>query len=167
VSAYEVSDVHIDAMLTAGLRLSAASGDDPLTWFWPAIDADSDRGSWTSAELQRQAAQRRRALTPATAGRVGAILLAENRRSVDHRYDEQVWEEPYLFTDLPGDPDPVIILKAINCYRYQACEHPGWATSEAAAFCDALAALAIACLPGYERAPWEITDPQVFVTAYR
>jgi hypothetical protein len=143
VSAFVVSTVHIDAMLTAGLRLEQPYGRDPLVWFWPAIDAASDRGSWTSEELQHQARQRRRELTHASAGRVGAMLLAENRRSVDHRYDEQEWEEPYLFHALPGVPDPVIVLKAIACYRYQSCEHPDWPASEAAA-------------------PWEIDDAQVF-----
>jgi len=162
VSAFVVSTVHIDAMLTAGLRLEQPYGRDPLVWFWPAIDAGSDRGSWTSQELQHQARQRRRELTHASAGRVGAMLLAENRRSVDHRYDEQEWEEPYLFHALPGVPDPVIVLKAIACYRYQSCEHPDWPDSEAAAFCQALQSRSITCLPGYAAAPWEIDDAQVF-----
>ncbi len=145
MSAFVVSTVHIDAMLTAGLRLEQPYGRDPLVWFWPAIDAASDRGSWTSEELQHQARQRRRELTHASAGRVGAMLLAENRRSVDHRYDEQEWEEPYLFHAL-----------------YQSCEHPDWPDSEAAAFCQALQSRSITCLPGYAAAPWEIDDAQVF-----
>jgi hypothetical protein len=167
MSAFVVSTVHIDAMLTAGLRFGPPSGARLMTWFWPALDAASDRGGWTSAQLLRQARERRRELTTQTAGRVGAMLLAENRRSVDHRYDEQEWEEPYLFTPLSGVPDPVIVLKAIACYRYQACEHPGWPSSEAAAFCDALQTRAIGCLPGYAAAPWEIDDPRVFSTAGR
>jgi hypothetical protein len=167
MSAFVVSTVHIDAMLTAGLRLRTAYTHSPLTWFWPAIDAGSQRGSWTSEELQCQARERRRQLTIQTAGRVGAMLLAENRRSVDHRYDEQEWEEPYLFTALPGRPDPVVVLKAINCYRYQSCEHPGWGSSEAFAFCDALRERAIGCLSGYDAAPWEIDDPHVFLTTAR
>jgi hypothetical protein len=164
MSAFVVSAVHIDAMLTAGLRLDPPHGARPLTWFWPQIDAASDPGSWTSEELLRQARERRRELTEQTAGPVGAMLRAENRRSVDHRYDEQEWEQPYLFTELPGRPDPVVVLKAIACYRYQSCEHPGWRSSEAVAFCDALQARAIDCLPGYNTAPWEINDPAVFST---
>jgi hypothetical protein len=163
MSASMLAKAHIDVLLTAGLR-SASGWRGPLTWFWPAIDADSDRGSWTSAELQEQATQRRRLLTPQTAGRVGALLLAENRRSVDHRYDETEWEEPYLFEPVPGWPDPVIVLKAIACYEYQSCEHPGWRTSEAHAFCQALRARAISLLPGYDQAPWDINDRTVFHT---
>lgn len=163
MSAFVVSTVHIDAMLTAGLRLPTAYVSSPLLWFWPTIDAASDPGSWTSDELQRQAMERRHRLTEQTAGQVGAMLLAENRRSVDHRYNEQEWEEPYLFTALPGRPDPVVVLKAIACYRYQSCEHPGWPSSEAYAFCDALRERAINCLPGYAAAPWEIDDAHVFI----
>jgi hypothetical protein len=57
-----------------------------------------------------------------------------------------------------------VVLKAIDCYRYQSCEHPGWASSEAQQFCLALQALAINHLPGYDQAPWDITDPNVFTT---
>jgi hypothetical protein len=162
MSAFVLSKTHIDVLITAGLRF-ASGGRGPLTWYWPAIDADSDRGSWTSAELQEQANKRRRLLTTQTAGRVGALLLAENRRSIDHRYDETEWEEPYLFEPAPGWQDPVIVLKAIACYEYQSCEHPGWETSEAHAFCQALRARTISLLPGYDEAPWDITDRQVFL----
>src|SRR5262249_54372168 len=130
-------------------------------------DAASDPGSWTSDELQRLGRQRRRELTRQTVGRVGAMLLAENRRSVDHRYNEQEWEQPYLFTELPGRPDPVVVLKPVACYRYQSCEHPDWRTSDAAAFCDALQDRATRCLPGYATAPWEIDDTQVFTRTRR
>lgn len=163
MSAFILSKTHIDVLITAGLRYSSG-WRGPLTWYWPAIDAESDRGNWTSAELQEQARQRRRSLTRKTAGRVGAVLLAENRRSVDHRYDETEWEEPYVFEQVPGWPDPVIILKAIACYEYQSCEHPGWRTSEARAFCQALQGRAITLLPGYDEAPWDINDRTVFGT---
>jgi len=166
MSAFVVDTVHIDALLTAGLRLPH-DWQRPLAWFWPVLDAATDRGSWTSDELLDQARPRRRRLTDSTAGRVGAMLLAENRRSVDHRYDEQEWEQPYLFTAIPGIPDPVVVLKAIDCYRYQSCEHPGWASSEAQQFCLALQALAVTHLPGYDQAPWPITDPTVFTAADR
>jgi hypothetical protein len=164
MSAFVVSTVHIDAMLTAGLRLHLPYGDRPLRWWWPEIDAPSDRGSWTSAEAQRQASERERTLTPDSAGRVGAMLLAENRRSMDHRYNEEELEEPYLFRELPRVPDPIVVLKAIDGYRYQSCEHPIWAGSEAAAFCAALQERAIQCLPSYAEAPWGIehADEVVF-----
>jgi len=106
MSAFEVGVNHIDAMLTAGMRF-AYDGHSPLTWFWPEVDAATNRGDWTSAEAGKQARDRRRQLNPDTAGRVGAVLLAENRRSVDHRYDETEIEQPYNFTPLLDQPDPV------------------------------------------------------------
>ncbi|MGH3857934.1 MAG: hypothetical protein ACRDR6_31490, partial [Pseudonocardiaceae bacterium] len=97
-------------------------------------------------------AQRERALTAATAGRVGAVLLAENARR-----DELDWEPVYLFHPLPGAPDPLVVLKAIACRQYQSCEHPGWLDSEARVFCQALRAVTIPALPGYHQAPgWPI-----------
>ena len=111
-------------------------------------------------------APRRRELTPETANQVGAMLAAENRRSVDHRYNETEMEDFYTFTRYPGSCDsvtpgtpgldPVQVLKAIACYEYQSCEHPEWETSEAHEFCQAVRHATIDRLPGYEAAAWEI-----------
>ncbi|MDR7277645.1 hypothetical protein [Catenuloplanes atrovinosus] len=161
MSAFVVSDDHIDALLTAGLHSRG------LRWFWPEIDAASDRGNWTSAALQAQSEQRRRELTIDTAGRVGAVLLAENQRSVNHRYDEEELEIPYLFRPVPGTPDPVTTLRIIASYEYQACEHPGWRSSEAYAICDALRHAAIATLPGYAAAPGIVTGRDIFTASRR
>ncbi len=100
MSAFVVSDDHIDALLTAGLHSRG------LRWFWPEIDAASDRGNWTSAALQAQSEQRRRELTIDTAGRVGAVLLAENQRSVNHRYDEEELENSLPISAGPRHPRP-------------------------------------------------------------
>lgn len=158
MSVFVVHTAHVHALLTAGLHYGA--GGEPVMWQWPWIDAPADRGDWTSPAARDQAAQRYRRLTRESAGRVGAVLLAENRRSVDHRHDEQRWEEPYVFVPLPVPPPPVVVLKAIVCYVYQSCEHPQWSDSEAREFCDALTIRAISRLPGYDTAPWEITRYQ-------
>lgn len=154
MSAFMVGKVHIDALVTAGLG-KPGTGTVRLRWFYPALDR-------TKSYLEQQ--DRRRELTSETAGRVGAMLLAENMRSVNHRYDEDELEEPYLFSRLPGTADPVQVLKALDCYEYQACEHAEWPTSEAAQFCDALRRRMIKRLAGYEAAAYEITDPHVFLT---
>jgi hypothetical protein len=153
MSAFMVSTVHIDALITAGLEDPAAG---PLRWFFPALDR-------TKGYLEHEGS--RRELTYESAGRVGAMLLAENVRSVNHRYSEDELEEPYLFTRLAGTADPVQVLKAVDCYEYQACEHDEWPTSEAAAFCDALRRRMVHRIAGYETAAWEINDPDVFLTA--
>lgn len=69
------------------------------------------------------------------------------------------------FRELPGYPDPVVVLKAVTCYEYQACETPEWEDSEAFAFCQSLKDTCFRRLPGYEDAPWAIDDRQVFTVS--
>lgn len=152
MSAFMVGKTHIDAMLTAGLFFAQPRGN--LRWWFPKLDP---KKGYINQERNR------RELTHETAGRVGAMLLAENRRSVNYRYEEDEIEEPYLFTELRGTPDAIITLKAVACYEYQSCEHAEWEESEAYQFCESLRRVAINKLPGYEKAPWEISDPGVFL----
>jgi hypothetical protein len=53
------------------------------------------------------------------------------------------------------------LLNAVHCYEYQACEHPGWETSEAHAFCKALERRLISKLPGYNDGPWAISRTSI------
>jgi hypothetical protein len=138
MSAYVVDKTHIDALLTAGLT-------NP-----PAAYYHGDQ---------------RHEITHQTAGTIGAMLWAENVRSVNYRYQEDEWEQVYELTELDGTIKPLIVLKAISCYEHQSCEHPEWEQSEAHAFCRALQDRMIGQLPGYDDAPgWEISDPRVFFT---
>lgn len=168
MSAFIVDKVHIDALVTAGLILPRPYG--PMHWIWPELTEEDQRDAYQRGEPWGPRAiqlikERTHELTHETTGRVGAMLLAENASSTNHRYDEEKWEQPYTFTELRGHPDPVIVLSALRCYEYQSCEHPGWPKSEAYAFCRNLQAVAIRNLPGMDSAPWEITDPNVFLTA--
>jgi len=167
MSAYVVDKTHVDVLVTAGLSGPRSYG--PLSWMWPALTPEDERDAYQAGEpwgprAIELAQERRRELTDDTAGRVGAMLWAENRRSVNHRYAEDEWEEPYTFRRLPGQVDPVLVLKAINCYEYQSCEHPEWMRSEAHEFCQVLRDKMVRQLPGYDDAPgWDVSDPQVFV----
>lgn len=159
MSCYMVSTTHIDAMLTAGIRLPGPFG--PMTW----LDREIPEGEVSGLYVGLQ-----QALTEATAGRVGAMLLAENRRSVNHRYAESEIEQPYVFHPLDGMPDPVIALKAIAGYQYQSNEHPGWMASEARRFCEALRYVCVWALPGMDDSPgWAIrdSDRRIFLTHER
>ncbi len=150
MSAFTVTTVHVDAILTAGLAFCPEK--NPLTWHYPPP---------TTAEPSTVG--RERTLTPAAAGQVGAMLLAENTRSVNHRNDEDDWEPVYLFHPLPGTPDPLVVLKAIACLEYQSCEHDGWLDSEARVFCQALRRVTITKLPGYHDVDgWPIETRAVF-----
>lgn len=167
MSAFVVDTAHIDAMVQAGLR-----GRWNLSWYWEGEHHE---------------------LTRANADEIGAMLLAENVRSVDHRYSPpgreaiygEGWETPeqnlpgrYVTEQLPGiepisfpqwltpyrytEPrrsfSPVAILKAIDCYEYQSCEHDEWRESQAFTFCRALRSWCIGKLEGYEAADWEISS---------
>lgn len=165
MSAFVVGKAHIDGLIVGGLKL--VQPGSPLRWFWPQLGLEDEaaayrRGDPWGPEAIRLYSERRRELTTETAGRVGAMLWAENRRSVDHRYDEEEIEPVYEAPNSRqlarvGAVDPLVILRALSCYEYQSCEHPEWESSEAHAFCDALRATAIRRLPGFDDAPgWEL-----------
>jgi hypothetical protein len=151
MSAFIVSKAHIDALVQAGLAIRRI-GNSPLRW-----DA-GERPAWTGDhEAYRIGCQTiSRELTHDQADRVGAMLWNENVKSVDHRYNDHTDREVYRFPAMTKLRPPVVILKAIHCYRYQACEHPEWESSEAFAFCNALEAATMRNLPGYDDAPWGI-----------
>ena len=153
MSAYVVEKEHIDYLLTVGLDWK------DLKWFVYDLPGDEDymRGQpWGPTAIQ-SAQRRRRTLTLDTADAVGSMLWLENRRSINHRYDEEE-EDPelYLYESYGSPADPVAVLKAIRCFEYQSCEHEGWQTSEAKDFCDSLLYEAIRRLPGYEEAVWGV-----------
>lgn len=165
MSAYVVDRTHIDVLVTAGLSQGTYG---PLRWLWPELSAEDERDAFQAGEpwgprAIELAQERSHQLTPQTANYVGQMLWAENVRSVNHRYEEDEWEQVYEHQPIPGKVDPLIVLKAIACYQYQSCEHPGWAKSEAHAYTQALQDAMIRALPGYEDAPgWDIGNRDVF-----
>jgi hypothetical protein len=100
---------------------------------------------------------------------LGQLLWQENSRSVAYRYHEAPDELTYTHTLSDGHRalvrDPWTVLKLCRGYAYQACEHPGWETSQACAIAEALEAqrlqqLGLTALPHthprYLDAPWGI-----------
>ncbi|EYT56589.1 hypothetical protein H490_0101650 [Leucobacter sp. UCD-THU] len=139
MSAYLVSIHHIRALVNAGLA-TPANGWGPLSW---------SAGAGSNVRMT---------LTPETAERTGAMLLAENMRSVNYRYDEDEIETVY--THGPSSRrSPTEILKAIACYEYQTCESVDWAETEAHDFCRQLRIEMIHSLLGYADIPWGIDEP--------
>lgn len=146
MSAYVVHTEHIRTLIWAGIHFT--TGTDLR---WAVTDPDNAANPET---VERSFSFRR--LNKDTAPIVGQMLLDENTRSVNHRYDEG---ELYVYNHAePASTrwNPVEILSALACYEYQACEHPGWVTSEAYAFCQALRTALVHALPGYAEGPWEI-----------
>lgn len=146
MSSYMVSTPHIDALVTAALTPHGIYGH-MRSYFWQGKECE---------------------VTEDTAGRIGAALLAENRHSVNYKYneDELTAAEAYTFTRLPGTPAPIDVLKAIDGYAYQAGDDEAhWETSEARAFCDALRTVWVHRLPGWDGSrAWAIDNPQFFAT---
>lgn len=152
MSAFIVPKAHIDTLVQAGLTHNNIA----LSWRhddqWHELDHTTD-------------------------DQVGAMLWTENVRSVVHRYPgdrslpgtyEDVtlaegtepitlpeWLQAYRF-QRRAQRSPVEVLKAIDCFEYQSCEHDEWEESEAFAFCGALRSSMIGQLPGYDEAPWSI-----------
>jgi len=145
MSAFIVSKEHIKAMLRAAMN--TAHRGDSFRWLAPEVAAEGDyqQGEPWGSTAVANATRRWRDLTCETINETGRMLLTENVRSVCHRYNE-----PMDSSDLPGPIgfsladatftypeiamgkvlEPVAVLKAIACYEYQSCEHPGWEGSE-------------------------------------
>jgi hypothetical protein len=74
--------------------------------------------------------------------RIGDILVQENVESLLYRYSRDKrsdYAAPGTYRHTPfSSEDPAFILKQVDCYDYQACEHPGWEESEASRLCNLL-----------------------------
>jgi len=80
---------------------------------------------------------------------LGAMLTAENLRSIHARYPDTIndpdavpgsgdWETPYVFPVTTERISAIEGLNALACYEYQACETDDWLTTEAHEFCEGL-----------------------------
>ena len=133
MSAFMVSPAHLSALAAAALACRAGSGIGFA--YYHGIQ--------------------RRELGPGDEDKLVGLLYAENRRSVMRRYyGEQIEEKPPRFVRPRQELPPVVILKLIDCFDYQACETDDYEESDAAAFCRALRLRVIHELPGYDAAPW-------------
>lgn len=90
------------------------------------------------------------------------MLAKENAESVNYRYNGHapvppVDRFPEFNRKVLKEYPLMVLLKAIDCYEYQACEHEGWKTSEAKGFCSRLRKALIQNSPEYANcAGWGI-----------
>ena len=83
--------------------------------------------------------------------RAGQVLLDQNFKSVNYRYDEN---SAGVFRYSPSPKIPVThVLNLCLGYEYQACENPEWDTSEAYRIIQAIKDHCIQFLPGIDSAP--------------
>lgn len=99
-------------------------------------------------------------LEPEEGPAVGECLYLTNLVSLAHRYPEdgdldgvaRTWRGDgegvrYLPPIVTEEIEPLVVLKGLRCYEYQACEFAEWSESDAHVFCEALAEVALATLP--------------------
>lgn len=140
MSAFIVSNDHIDALVSFALAHRTSY--------------------WTGSH--------RVAISHENAEEIGRILMDENVASVAHLYQDRIDQDErdagaaYRFREFDVLPSPVVILKACDCYDYQACEHDGWDASMAKIIVNAIRRDAVRALPGYEAAPWGIDNRRAF-----
>jgi hypothetical protein len=139
MSAWIVSEEHVHALVHVAL-FGPADGES--SWIF-------DR---RRLEFTHRRKQRRYDLT--NADELGAMLWRECYKSVNHRYGERSRTPIYHYRRPQRVPNPVEAIKAIQCYEYQSCEHPGWEASEARAVCRNLIDTLTHTLPGHDAAPW-------------
>lgn len=87
--------------------------------------------------------------------KLGQILLSENYRSVNFRYNEGKEARDFIYQSTQ-QRSPVEIISLCDCYQYQTCETDDWKDTEAFAIWYALRENAIESLPGYGQADWSI-----------
>jgi hypothetical protein len=140
MSAYVVSDAHVEVLLETALRGPRDAGKPwhGHQWF--------HANRWVHLEA-------------ATLRSVGQMLLAANGRSVEARYGDRASEFEdggglFEFCGYGHRLSCVEALKAVDCYAYQCNEADDWEQSEAFAFCRYLKDALVHALPGYEEAPW-------------
>jgi hypothetical protein len=129
MSAFVVSNDHIDALLTFAIDKRAS------------YNINESCGRMSFAET--------------TATEIGRVLLRENERSVNQRYQENDAgiADSYEWRRFPNRRlTPVNILKACSCFDYQACETDDYEESVAHRIIDAIRHTAIGSLPGYNDA---------------
>lgn len=90
---------------------------------------------------------------------LGRMLWVENHESINYLYGGDGEPEEFRYSRPTRRPTTIEGLKIVGCFAYQSCEHDGWNTSQAKAFCDALHHALVDSAPGYDNAPWGWDSP--------
>lgn len=94
--------------------------------------------------------------------RVSRVLRTAMIAAMTDRYgadsvEERTWPTKRDVMHECGMHSPTAVIKALQCYVYQASDMDGWSMSDAKREYETLMSRAIARLPEYEAAPWCIT----------
>jgi hypothetical protein len=151
MSAFVVDPTHIDVILSTAIR--GPNGVAPYPGWWTPPYTD-ELLPGTSGPLRAE-----------DADLAGEVLLAECIASVSFRYPDSGPGALPGPIPTPNPPDyewagyaqgltAIEACKAIDCYEYQSCEHPGWGESGSRSFCERLRHILVGAMAGYEDAPW-------------
>lgn len=114
-------------------------------------DRHIDALVWAGEEFQL--------LSCTTPDKFGRELLKTNHASYADRYMDTMGPgdyDHYRYRRPLQPPSMVGLLKAIQCYEYQARGARWYSESEAKNYCEQLTQAAIERLPGYSESAWEI-----------
>jgi hypothetical protein len=91
---------------------------------------------------------------------LGNLLWRENKKSYDSRYGGDNPIGTIEINDIKSHEnlDPIQILKSIEYYEYQSCEHRGYYDSESHKIMEALKNKAIYALKGFEGSIWGMPE---------
>lgn len=89
-------------------------------------------------------------------------LIRANMESVNDRYEGNTPAMPGHYTpDYHRVLSPVQVIKACNCFDYQACEVENYEETEAAKIIESIRGTAIEKLAGMDDAEWEIKPREI------
>ena len=145
MSAYLVGNYHIDCLLTFAKNRDAYLYNDIY------------KGGLRNADDN-------------TLSMIGQVLTDQNQKSVNDRYKDNEKPVSYEFKSVSDRQlKPIEILKACNCYEYQACESSDYEQTNACKIIRAILKCAIRSLPGYEQADgWDFFEPiKIEISAYK
>jgi len=129
MSSYHVSDTHINALLSW-----AKSTDTPVHINTKRLDLTK----------------------PKDFKYVGDILRDCNNASMTERYND----DPKEYTPKVVDVKrllPINIVRACDCFGYQACEYKGWETSDGMRIIEQIKYAALTHIDGYDEV-WSIDE---------
>ena len=136
MSAYVVDDKVIHALLTWAQRPQWSA---PACYYHPGYRLEDKHTFYDNLDM------------------IGQILVNQNYRSVNHRYNDMEIPPEYHWERYPlSKLSAVQVIKACDCYAYQACEVDDWETTEAHKIIDTIRERAIDELPGMEEAEWGV-----------
>jgi hypothetical protein len=152
MSAFVVDKSDIDRLVRAALyaHQSHYPGDRRQMQWW-RVDEQGDYAGWNKLYELAETRAGDDYMQYVTPSYLGQILVSENVASVAYRYEDctpdagdlpgpcdAYYMGPYVYSDPREDLTPGAVFELIDRLDYQSCEHPGWRTSEAHAFCVAL-----------------------------